>query len=71
MKDPASIVFDDEETKQDSKGEGRHGEEVHGCDDVPMIAKEGSPELVGLVPRIQAQQIPGNSTFGAADNEHA
>jgi len=29
MEDPAPIGFDDKETIQDSKGEGRHGEEIH------------------------------------------
>jgi hypothetical protein len=40
MKDLAPTVFDDEETVQDWEGESRHGEEVHGRDDVAMIAKE-------------------------------
>jgi hypothetical protein len=29
-----------------------------------VIAKESSPEFARLIPRIQAQQIPGNSSFG-------
>jgi len=40
IKDPASIVFADEEAIQDSEPEGRHGKEVHGHDDVPVIAKD-------------------------------
>jgi hypothetical protein len=67
MKNPVSIVFDDEETIQDSKGEGRHGEEVHGCVGVPVIPKEGSPVLAGLFPRVQALEISGNSAFGEVE----
>ena len=40
MENLASIVFDDEETIQDSEGEGRHGEEVHGRDGLAVIAQE-------------------------------
>jgi len=69
MKDPASTMLDDEEAIQDPEGEGRHGEEVHGGDDVPVIAKECSPELARLVPRIEAQKIPGNSAFGDVEAE--
>src|SRR4030095_5487385 len=40
MENLASIVFDDEETIQDSKSEGRHGEEVHGRDDFVVTTQE-------------------------------
>jgi len=69
MKDPASIVFDDEETIQDSEGERWHREEVHGRDDVPVIAKESSPELAGLVPRIQATEVAGDGALGDVEAE--
>jgi arylsulfatase A-like enzyme len=72
--DLASTVFDDEETIQDAEGEGWHGEEVHGCDDLAVIAQESSPELAGLFPRIQAPEqpeaspMPGDNSF-RSDNE--
>jgi len=49
MKDLAPPVLDDKEAIQDSKCGGWHGEEVHCCDDLAVIAQEGSPEIAGLV----------------------
>jgi hypothetical protein len=69
MKDPPSTVFDHKETIQDSEGEGRHGEEVHGHDDIAVIAQERSPELAGLLARIQAAEIPRNSAFRDVESE--
>ena len=69
MKDPASTVFDHKETIQDSEGEGRHGEEVHGHDDIAVIAQERSPELAGLLAGIQAAEIPRNSAFRDIESE--
>ena len=66
---PASTVFDHKETIQDSEGEGRHGEEVHGLDDIAVIAQESSPELAGLLARIQAPEIAGNSAFRDVESE--
>ena len=43
VENPAVAVLDDEETIQDPEGESRNGEEVHGCDGVPMIVKKRSP----------------------------
>ena len=51
MEDLASNLFDDEQTVQDSEGERRHGEEVHGRDDLAVIAKESRPALAGVVRR--------------------
>ena len=51
MEDLASTMFDDEETIQDSEGEGRHREEVHGRDDLAVIAKESRPEVASVVGR--------------------
>jgi len=53
MENLASIVFDDEETIQDSEREGRNGEEVHGRDDLAVIAQESSPELRDLPARLR------------------
>ena len=38
-------MFDDEETKQDSKIEGRPSEEAHGRDDLTVMEQESSPEF--------------------------
>ena len=63
MENLASIVFDDEETIQDSKSEGRHGEEVHGRDDFAVIAQESSPEFPCLLGRRQAPDVARNCAF--------
>jgi hypothetical protein len=60
MKDPASTVFDNEETVQDSKGESGHREEVHGR---AVIAQESSPEFPCLLRRRQALDIARNCPF--------
>ena len=57
MEDLASTMFDHKETIQDSKGQGRHGEEVHGHDDIALIAQESSPELTGRVAGTRAPEI--------------
>src|SRR5687768_15642232 len=69
MENLASIVFDDEETIQDSEGEGRHGEEVHGRDDLVVIAQEGSPELPCLLGRRQAPDVARNCAFRDVEAE--
>ena len=63
MENLASIVFDEEETIQDSKGQGRHGEEVHGCDDLAVIAQESSPEVPCLLRRRQATNVARDCAF--------
>ena len=63
MEDLASTVFDDEETIQDSEGEGRHGEEVHGRDDLAVIAEKSRPALAGVVGRGQAPEVPRDGAF--------
>jgi hypothetical protein len=63
MEDPASTVFDDEETVQDSKIERRHGEEVHGGDDFAVIVQESSPEFPWLHGRKQSPDIARNRAF--------
>jgi hypothetical protein len=51
MEDFASTVFDDKEAIPDSEREGWHGEEIHCCDELTMIAKKSSPEFTCLVGR--------------------
>jgi hypothetical protein len=63
MEDLASTMFDDEETIQNSEDEGRHGEEVHVRDNLVVIAKESRPELVGVVGRREAPEIPRDGAF--------
>jgi len=63
MEDLASTVFNDEETIQDSEGEGRDGEEVHGHDDLAVIAKESRPALAGVVGKGQAPEVPRDGAF--------
>ena len=60
---PASTVFDDEKAIQKPEGKGWDGEEVHGWDDLAMIAKESSPEFACLVARRQAPNITRDRTF--------
>ena len=69
MEDPASTMFDDEKTIQDSEGESRHGEEVHRRDDLAVIAKESRPELASVVGRGQAPEIAGTVSFGDVEAE--
>jgi len=63
MEDLAATVFDDEEAIQDSKGEGWHGEEVHGRDDLAVIAKESRPALAGIIGRRQTPEISRDGAF--------
>jgi hypothetical protein len=42
MEDSASAMLDDEETIQDSERQDRHREEVHGRNDLALIAKEST-----------------------------
>ncbi len=44
MENFASTMFDDEETIQNSEGEGRYGKEVHRGDDLTVITQESPPE---------------------------
>ena len=50
-------------SSQDSEGESRHGEEVHGRDDLAVIAQESSPEFPCLLGRRQAPDVARNCTF--------
>ena len=48
---------------------GRHGKEVHGHDDIAVIAQERSSELAGLLARIQAPEITRDSAFRDGESE--
>jgi len=63
MEDPASAMFDDEETIQNLADECWDGQEIHGRDGLAMIAKESSPEFPSLAGRREAPDIARNGTF--------
>jgi hypothetical protein len=69
MEDPASAMLDDEETIQDSERQSRHREEVHGRNDLALIAKESSPKPAGVQGRKQTPEIAGHGTFGDVQSE--
>jgi len=69
MEDPASTMFDDEKTIQDSEGEGRHGEEVHGRNGIAVIAKKSRPAFASVVGRGQAPEIAGDGAFREVEAE--
>jgi hypothetical protein len=69
MENLASCVFDYEKAVQHAKCQSRHGEEVHGRDELAVIAQESSPEFSGLVPRIQTPEIARNGAFGDIEAE--
>ena len=64
MKNLAPTMFDDKEAIQNPEGESRYGEEVHGRNDLAMIAQKCSPELASLVGSRQAMGIARNGAFG-------
>jgi len=55
MESIAVAMLDDEVTVQNSKGEIRHGEELHRRDDFPMIAQKRSPaDAFGYTAAVEA-----------------
>ena len=64
MENLASAVFDNEKAVQHAKSQSRHGEEVHGRDDVSVIAEESRPELAGVVGRRPVPEIAGDGALG-------
>jgi len=69
MEDLASTVLDHEEAVQHAKRHSGHGEEVHGCDDVAVIVKEGNPALASVVGRRPAPEIAGDRALGDIETE--
>jgi len=63
MENFASTMFDDEETVQNSEGEGRYGKEVHGGDDHTVITQESPPEFPCLLERRHTSEVPRDGTF--------
>jgi hypothetical protein len=68
MEDPASAMFNDEETIQDSERQGGHREEVHGRNDLALIAKESSPKPAGVQGTKQAPEIAKHGIVGACSS---
>jgi hypothetical protein len=66
---PTSTMFDEEAAIQDSERAGRHSEEVDGSDDVPVIAKESSPELAGTRHMIMKESTERDDLFGETRQE--
>ena len=64
MEDLASAMFNDEAAIQDSEREGWHGEEIHCCDELTMIANKSSPEFTCLVGRREALDVSRDGAFG-------
>jgi len=64
MENLASAMFDNEKAVQHAKSQSRQGEEVHGRDDVSVIAEERRPELAGIVGRRPAPEIAGDGALG-------
>ena len=69
MKNFAPTMLDDKKTIQNSEGESRYSEKIHGRNDFSMIAQKRSPELVFLVGRRQAMDIARNGEFGNMESE--
>ena len=69
MEDPSTTVLDHEEAIQHAKRHSGHGEEIHGYDDVAVIAKESNPAFAGVVGRGQAPEIARNSAFRDVESE--
>jgi hypothetical protein len=55
----AAFVLDDKEAIQHPKGDGRHGKEIHGGDDLAMILQKGQPLPFPVLAMQAAAQIPG------------
>ena len=69
MEDSSTTVLDHEEAIQHAKRQCGHGEEIHGYDDVAVIAKESNPALAGVVGRGQAPEIAGDRALGDVEAE--
>src|SRR5438045_3621233 len=67
MQDPAAPVLDDKETVQQLKCQRRHGEEIEGDGDLPVILEKRQPRFTWVAPASHATQIPGDSPL--RDNE--
>ena len=69
MEDSSTTVLDHEEAIQRAKRQCGHSEEIHGYDDVAVIAKESNPALAGVVGRGQAPEIAGDRALGDVESE--
>jgi hypothetical protein len=60
-------MLDDKEAIQQLKGQRRHGKEIEGDDDLPVILEKRQPPFTRVTPVPNSTQIPGDSPF--RDNE--
>lgn len=56
-------MIDDEEAVQQFEGNGRHGEEVEGRDDLAMVLEKGPPAFAWVASAMNSPQIPGHASF--------
>jgi hypothetical protein len=64
MKDLATTVFEDKEAIQNSKGDGRDGDEFHCRYHLTMIAQKSNPEFACPVGRRYKLDIARDRAFG-------
>src|ERR1700730_5540267 len=70
MQDAPTIVADDEEAAQHTERYRWHGEEVHGRNRFPMVAKEGEPTLGRVRISRRSFHPTGDGSLGEIKTEH-
>lgn len=70
MQDTPPIMANYEEAIEHPKGDGRNGEEIHGCDSFSMIAQEGEPPFRKLRISWRFAHPPRDGSFGDIESEH-
>jgi hypothetical protein len=60
-------VLDDKEAVQQLERQRRHGEEIEGHDDLPVILQKRQPPFTRVASAFNSTQIPGDSPL--RDNE--
>jgi hypothetical protein len=70
MQDTPSIVANDEEAIEHSKGDCRHCEEIHCGDSLPMIAEKRKPAFDKLRISGRFAHPAGNGSLGNIETEH-
>jgi len=65
-----AIVANDEEAVKHAESDGRHREQVHGCDGLAVIAQEGEPALGGIGGPRSPPHPAGDAALGDLKAEH-
>ena len=60
MQDPVAPVLDDKEAVQQLERQRRHGEDIEGDDDLPVILQKSQPPFTRVASALNSTQIPGN-----------